>query len=64
MLKFIFTVLALCIFVSHCNGANVDDDVITEFVVDMLDLDFEEMAIDDDDGNEAGYEGLLKAKRK
>jgi len=62
MLKFIFTVLALCIFVSHCNGANVDDDVITEFVVDMLDLDFEEMAIDDDDGNEAGYEGLLKAK--
>ena len=46
---------------TSCNG--VYDDVITEFVVssDMLDLDFEEMAIDDENDE---HRGLLKTKRK
>ena len=65
MFKSLFTTIALCICMSLCSDGIIDDDVITEFVVsyDMLDLDFEEMAIDDGD-NEAAYEGLMKAKRK
>ena len=59
MLRFI-AVLYLCVGYCKCT---LEDDIVTEVVsYDMLDIDIEEMAIDD--SNEAGYAGLLKAKRK
>ena len=51
MNNWLLVAIAICICMTSCNGLDDDvtDDVITEFVVssDMLDVDFEEMAIDE-----------------